>query len=126
MSQSPRSSKHSVSKAHQPSQKRHTFQQDTIIRDSDEEEVILEEIRTSFSPQLKVKRSPIVNDTSKSPRWENGPAFELAGNRGKATAEPKSRVGSPLRPISRNVGGKQDNVPLPLQKVSRTPRFGYH
>jgi bloom syndrome protein len=108
VSPTPESPKYAPS-AHQISKKRSNFRQERTIEDSEDEEILSEEQQISFLPQLPVKTSPNVVDYIKSsPRKEkNGTDSEV-------------RLGSPLRPISRNVGAKQDRIPSPFQQESPT------
>jgi len=91
------------------------------VQDSEDDDTLSDvEKRASLSPRVSVKNSPRVVDTSKSPNWRGIPAFEPTELKSRDVKEPKSRTGSPLRPISRNVAVRQENVPSPFQRDSPT------
>lgn len=116
----PEPPKHSPPQSHLTQQKHRKFRRERIIRDSDDEEMISDERQAPFSPQVSVKSSPRVVDSTKSPLWKGVPAFESIDQKGKDVAESKPRLSSPLRPISRNIGFKQESIPSPFQRDSPT------
>jgi bloom syndrome protein len=105
---------------HQTPQKQHKLAQERIIQDSDDEGIILDEIERKLSPHVPIKSSPRVIESSKSRRWKDVPISESTDQGEKRDADSKPRVGSPLRPISRNAGVKQDSDPSPFQRDSPT------
>ncbi|KAG0651162.1 ATP-dependent DNA helicase hus2 rqh1 [Hyphodiscus hymeniophilus] len=106
--------------AHQTPQKRHKLRE-RVIQDSDEEEdIVLEEMQTYFSPHQPIKGSPRVTDSTKSSRRKDVPVSESIGHKAKCDTDSKARVGSPLWPISQNVGAKQDSILSPFQQDSPT------
>lgn len=114
---SPRPEAPKLPQAHQTPQKPRKLRKERIILDSDDEEMILNEEQAPCSPQVPIKSSPQVFDSPKSPRWT---IFESAKPKEKDIADLKPRVGSPLQPISRNIGAKQESVPSPFQRDSPT------
>lgn len=91
-----------------------------IIQDSDDDEIIMEiEKRACCSP-VAVKNSPRAIDVTRSPRWNQIPAFEPNNHKMRDKKDSKSKAGSPLRPISRNLGTRQESVPSPFLRDSPT------
>jgi bloom syndrome protein len=96
------------------------------IQDSDEDEENDEEIlsevhkRASCSPSLSIKKSPRVIEGSTSPKRLDVSPFEAADIKMKDLRDSKPRIGSPLRPISRNVAVRQEKIPSPFQRDSPT------
>ena len=99
-------------------EKRRNAGRERIIQDSDDDEVILEIEKQSSCSPIAVKNSPKVIDTSRSPRWNQIPAFDPKDHTMKDIKDPKRKAGSPLRPISRNLGIRQESVPSPFQRDS--------
>ena len=93
-----------------------------VIQDSDDDEdFMLQGSQAHFSPQTPVKSSPRVTNSSHSRRKKN-PIFEPIDQTTKYQTDLKLRVGSPLKPTSRNIGVKQHRVPSPLQRDSLTAK----
>jgi bloom syndrome protein len=91
-----------------------------VIQDSDEEEVLSPISKPSDSPMTPARRSPKVLDTVNSRKWLDLPTFKEANSKSNDATESKSRVGSPLRPISRNLRTRPENIPSPFQRDSPT------
>ena len=116
----PASTTEVISSCSKTPQKRPKPVKKEIIIDSDED--VDEEVcplkSPKSSPQAVTKNKSMINDSFKSPILKNIPDFEFSEQR---TQDPnQSRIGSPLRTISRNIGVKQDNVPSPFQRDSPT------
>ena len=112
---SPEGSTQSPNRIQKPGQGR-------IIQDSeDEEDVILAERPCKLPLQSPARDSPkVIESSATSSTWKDIPKVEVSGGKtitGKGT---RSRVGSPLKPISRNASTKQDSAPSPLQRDSPT------
>jgi bloom syndrome protein len=105
----------------QTSKRRQKRRLQNTVQDSEDDDVLSDvEKRTSCSPCVSVKNSARVIDSSKSPSWRGVPPFEPAELKFRDVKEPKSRTGSPLQPISRNVSARQESVPSPFQRDSPT------
>jgi bloom syndrome protein len=81
-----------------------------VIQDSDDEDAF-----SSYSPKSSIKGTPKPLDSFRSPGWKDVPPFKP-----NQRVDTMPRTGSPLRPISRNLGTKQDSVPPPFQRDSPT------
>lgn len=84
-----------------------------VIKDSDEEddEMILDDF--GCSPPSMVKNSPQVVKRSRSPNWQGVPDFDGKPLKINDHQDRIPRVGSPLRPISKNT---VDRFPSPFPK----------
>jgi len=95
-----------------------------VIVDSDEERDEEEDSSIAKSPiespQATTKHDSKIINTLESHKINNHPAFGCLEQRTRDVIQSRSRNGSPLRPISRNIGIKQDNVPSPFQRDSPT------
>jgi bloom syndrome protein len=94
----------------------------TIEDSEDDDDDIFSKVekKASCSPRTSVKNTPQVIDTSKPAKWSEIPEFESHDLKFKDAKDTKPRVGSPLRPISRNVAVRQDSLLSPFQKDSPT------
>ncbi|KAH7417089.1 QDE3-like protein [Cadophora sp. MPI-SDFR-AT-0126] len=93
----------------------------TIIQDSEDDDYSDAEKRASCSPRIDVKNSPRFIGSQADSKMDRVTAFEQTDPtrlRNYRNATP--RTGSPLRPISRNVSVKPENVPSPFKRDSPT------
>lgn len=90
----------------------------TVIQDSDDEEILSEVERIGTCSPSSVKNTPRVKLESLT--LSSIPAFPSSEHKLRNVAESKPRVGSPLRPISKNTLVRQENVPSPFQRDSPT------
>ncbi|KAH8602510.1 hypothetical protein B0O99DRAFT_587609 [Bisporella sp. PMI_857] len=99
-------------------QKLHKKEQPRIIKDSDDEddETFSLQHTAKAGPSPAVKRSPMLIDTSRSRRFENIPVFELSDEGQQVKNDYRTKSGSPLRPISRNIASRQGSGQSPLQR----------
>jgi bloom syndrome protein len=113
-----------IEKSESPSprklQKRQT--QKTIQDSDDDDDIILSDVekRASCSPRTSVQNSPRIANTPRMSRLRELPEFERISPGLKGSRDSKPRVGSPLRPISRNVTSRQENAPSPFHQDSPT------
>ena len=103
---------------HQTPQKQQKTRERVVQDSDDDEDIRMGGIQTYSSPHAPVKNSPRVTESSKVSPWKDVPVFDLVDQKGRHDTNSKPRIGSPLRPISRNVGGKQDKAPSPFQQDS--------
>ncbi|KAF4630535.1 hypothetical protein G7Y89_g7601 [Cudoniella acicularis] len=97
------------------------MEMERTIQDSDDDEILSDvEKRVSCSPRPSIKQTPRVVDVTKNSGRHEIPAFEQIDQEVKDTRSPKPRIGSPLRPISRNVATRKDSAPSPFQRDSPT------
>ena len=92
--------------------------QRTIIQDSDDEDedMILDDMKQlSYSPPVMVKNSPRVEKVPSSPRWHGIPDFDTRSPKVNDHQDRIPRIGSPLRPISKNA---VDRAQSPYPKCS--------
>jgi bloom syndrome protein len=91
------------------------------VLDSEDDEVLSDvEKRMSCSPRPSVKKSPRVDGSPKSPKVHTILTSEPTELQFRDLRKSKSRTGSPLRPISRNLTVKPEGVPSPFQRDSPT------
>ncbi|KAJ5032691.1 uncharacterized protein L3040_009286 [Drepanopeziza brunnea f. sp. 'multigermtubi'] len=92
----------------------------TVIQDSEDDGCDSDvERQASCSPRVPVKDSPRAFSPRVNPRMDNI-TIEQVDCRMRDEKDSKPRTGSPLRPISRNVSAKPENVPSQLQCSSPT------
>jgi len=94
--------------------------QRTIQDSDDDEDQFLSDVekRANRSPRAVVKNSPRVVNTPKITRMHELPEYGSRSHRVKDSRDSKPRVGSPLRPISRNVAANQEHSPSPFHQDS--------
>jgi bloom syndrome protein len=113
--------KPSPTRSKQTADKRQKIRQDRIIQDSeDEDEIFSTGGHLKGSPGPSAKSSPKIHKASGTPVWNEIPPFEVGNHKARDEKGTKPRVGSPLRPISRNAAIKQDSAPSPFQRDSPT------
>ncbi|KAI9053676.1 hypothetical protein LZ554_002630 [Drepanopeziza brunnea f. sp. 'monogermtubi'] len=106
--------------APQTPQKRPKRRGQTVIQDSEDDDCDSDvERQASCSPRVSVKDSPRAFSPRVNPRMDTI-TFEQVDRRSRDSKDSKPRTGSPLRPISRNVSAKPENVPSQLQCSSPT------
>lgn len=113
----------SSAKSTQTPEKSQNILQNRVIQDSeDEDDVFLAERPSKHALHASAKSSPTVKHASATPSTRKGiPIFEINDDeKAKFGNGTRPRVGSPLRPISRNTSIKQDNAPSPFQRDSPT------
>lgn len=96
-------------------QKRHIK---TVIQDSDDEEILSDGGRVSSCSPSSIKKTPRVKLESLT--LSSIPNFPSSEHKLRNGADSKTRVGSPLRPISKNTLVRQESVPSPFQRDSPT------
>ncbi|TVY15764.1 ATP-dependent DNA helicase hus2/rqh1 [Lachnellula arida] len=95
--------------------------------DGDDDEVLSDvEKRASCSPRTSIKNSPRVANTPRMSRLREVPELERSSPVGKNYRNSKPRIGSPLRPISRNVAPRQENAASPFHQDSPTKEASVH
>lgn len=87
-----------------------------VIQDSDDEDTLSTGRQESYSPKTLFNEKSMALAAPKSPRWHDIPAFDVH----KHGAHLTPKIGSPLRPISRNIAGRQVSIPSPFQRDSPT------
>ncbi|KAF8866541.1 hypothetical protein BDZ45DRAFT_610618 [Acephala macrosclerotiorum] len=90
------------------------------IQDSEDEGFSDAERKASCSPRTPTKASPRIVKASASPTRRDPLAFSPSRSRAADFNESKPRVGSPLRPISRNVAIGRNHVHSPFHRDSPT------
>ncbi|KAE9381581.1 hypothetical protein N431DRAFT_476384 [Stipitochalara longipes BDJ] len=103
-----------------PKRRQDRRMQGTILDSEDDEAFSDVEKRASCSPRTSVTKTPRVVDVSESPKRQGFPTLEATELKCRDLKESKSRTGSPLRPISRNLSAKPESVPSPFQRDSPT------
>lgn len=89
-----------------------------VIQDSEDDECMSPvQKQTSCSPRSMKK---VQGAVPMSPKMKDIPIFPQTEYKGMEIADSKSRVGSPLRPISKNLLVRQESVPSPFQRDSPT------
>jgi bloom syndrome protein len=94
--------------------------QECVIQDSDDDDALSIDLQPSSSSELPIERSPIITNGLQSIRWHDIPAFGENDDKTKSPRETRQLIGSPLRPISLNLGIRQDSIPSPFQHDSPT------
>ncbi|TVY49103.1 ATP-dependent DNA helicase [Lachnellula occidentalis] len=99
------------------------------IRDSDDDDdEILSDVekRASCSPRTSMKNSPRIANTPRMSRLREIPEFKRSSPVGNDYRSSKPTIGSPLRPISRNVATRQENAASPFHQDSPTKEASVH
>ena len=92
----------------------------TMVQDSEDDEYSDAEKRASCSPRIAIKNSPRLTGSQTNSKMDCVPTFEQTDPRLRDYKDTKPRTGSPLRPISRNVSVRPENLPSPFQRDSPT------
>jgi bloom syndrome protein len=87
-----------------------------VIQDSDDEDVLSDIERTASCLPRSAKNSP--KPKSKSPTMSTIPAFPSPEKKHRGSKDSRLRIGSPLRPISKNMLVRQESFPSPFQRDS--------
>lgn len=119
--------KPSSARSSQAREKPQTVRQERVIEDSDDEGSVFSSVDEEERPpkrpvRTSARNSPRIDNTSATPpALKDFPTLDPSDNNkvllGTGT---RSRVGSPLRPISLNTAIKQDDILSPFQRDSPT------
>jgi len=119
-SPAPKPSKLLAESSLKPQRRQNRRLQRTILDSEDDEALSDIEKQANGSPGPSITKSPRVVNVSRSPKPQKLPTLDGAELKVQEVKQPKSRTGSPLRPISRNLSVKSESVPSPFQKDSPT------
>lgn len=105
--------KNSPSCSLQTPQNRKKRRVNNVVRDTDDDESETD-VKVTCSHRQSARKQPGVIDPLKS-KLEDIPPFMSPSRKLRALNSPASKTGSPLRPISQNLGYRQDKPPSPFK-----------
>lgn len=109
-----------VNGLHKTPQKSNKCNRERVIQDSDEDDNFSIDLQASCTSRSPSKGNPKVVISRRSPKWDGIPPWEASGTAMNSPHMRRQPLGSPLKPISCNLGSRQDSIPSPLDGVPPT------